>query len=79
MRVRIVATRRTRAEYRRSSVLAALDQNAEAAAESARRTRARRSADVETIVVDHEPPWMAFSTRPERFAADVIVSAGADM
>ena len=71
-RVRIVAARRTRAEYRRSIVLAALDRGAEAAAGSARRTLARRWPEVETVVVDQEPVD-GILDEAKRFAADVIV------
>jgi nucleotide-binding universal stress UspA family protein len=71
-RVRIVPARRAGAEHRRSILLAALDRSAEAAAESARRTLARRWDDVETVVVDQEPV-NGILDEAERFAADVIV------
>jgi nucleotide-binding universal stress UspA family protein len=70
--VRVVAARRSRAEYRRSILLSALDRSAEAAAESARRALARRWPDVETTVVD-KVPVAAIVAEANRFGADVIV------
>ena len=49
-RVRVVAARRTGAEYRQSILLAALDRSAEIAAESARRELAKRWPDVDAVV-----------------------------
>lgn len=69
---RVVVARRTRADYRRSILLTALDRNAEAAAESARRALLRRWPDVEAVVVD-KAAVDAILEEAERFAADVIV------
>ena len=71
-RVRVVVARRTRAEYRRSILLTALDRSADAAAERARRTLSRRWPDVEAVVVD-KAPVDGILDEAERFAADVIV------
>lgn len=71
-RVRVVVARRTRAEYRRSILLSALDRSAEAAAQTARRTLSRRWPDVETVIVD-KVPVAGILEAAERFAADVIV------
>jgi len=71
-RVRVVSARRHNAEYRRSILLTALDRSADAAAESARRTLARRWPDVEVAVVDHAPA-AAILAEAGRFSADVIV------
>jgi nucleotide-binding universal stress UspA family protein len=71
-RVRVIGARTTRAEYRRSILLKALDRSAEVAAESARRSLARRWPDVETLVVN-KAPVTAIIDEAERFAADVIV------
>lgn len=71
-RVRIVSARRHGAEYRRSILLAALDRSADAAAESARKTLARRWPDVEVSVVDSAPA-SAILKEAERFAANLIV------
>jgi nucleotide-binding universal stress UspA family protein len=64
--------RRTRAEYRRSILLSALDRNADAAAERARRTLSRRWPQVEAVVLD-KTPVEAILAEAGRFAADVIV------
>ena len=71
-RVRVVVARRTRAEYRRSILLAALDRGAEAAADHARRALARRWPGVEISIVD-KAPEAAILAEAERFGADVIV------
>ena len=71
-RVRVISARRTRAEYRRSLLLAALDRGAEEAAESARRTLSRRWTDVEAEVLDTSPVDGILS-EAKRFRADVIV------
>ena len=71
-RVRVISARRTRAEYRRSILLTALDRGAEKAAESARRTLSRRWPDVEVEVLD-KTPVEGILGEAERFQADVIV------
>ena len=71
-RVRVVSARRTRAEYRRSILLTALDRAAEQAAEAARRTLARRWPGVEVEIVD-KTPVAGILGEAERFQADVIV------
>ena len=71
-RVRVISARRTRAEYRRSLLLAALDRGAEEAAEGARRTLSRRWTDVEAEVLDTSPVDGILS-EAKRFRADVIV------
>lgn len=71
-RVRVVAARKTGAEHRRSILLAALDRNADAAVENARRTLERRWPDVDTVVVD-KTPVDGILDEAERFSADVIV------
>jgi nucleotide-binding universal stress UspA family protein len=71
-RVRIVVARRTRAEYRRSILLAALDRTAEAVAESARRVLSRRWPDVDVAIVD-KVPVQAINNEASRFAAHVVV------
>ena len=71
-RVRVISARRTRAEYRRSLLLAALDRGAEEAAEGARRTLSRRWTDVEADVLDTSPVDGILS-EAKRFRADVIV------
>jgi nucleotide-binding universal stress UspA family protein len=71
-RVRVVSARRSRAEYSRSILLRALDEGAEKAAESARRTLSRRWPDVETEILD-KPPVEAILGEAVRFQADVIV------
>jgi len=70
--MRVVAARRTRAEYRRSILLAALDREADAVAESARRTLSRRWSEVEAVVVD-KAPVEAILDEAARFAANAIV------
>jgi nucleotide-binding universal stress UspA family protein len=70
--VRVVVSRRTRAEHRRSILLAALDRGAKAAAERARRTLSRRWPAVEAVLVDKEPVD-AILDAAERFGADAIV------
>ena len=71
-RVRAVSARITRAEYRRSILLAALDRGAEMAVESARRTLSRRWPDVETAVLD-TTPVEGILGEAARFRADVVV------
>ena len=71
-RVRIVSARRSRAEYRRSILLSALDRGAEKAAEDARRTLSRRWPDVEVEIVD-KTPVEGILGAAKRFKADVIV------
>jgi nucleotide-binding universal stress UspA family protein len=71
-RVRAISARRTRAEYRRSILLTALDQGPEKAAASARRTLSRRWPDVEVEILD-ETPVKGILGEAERFKADVIV------
>lgn len=71
-RVRAVSARRTRAEYRRSILLTALDCGAEQAVESARRTLSRRWPDVESEVVD-KSPVEGILGEAERLRADVVV------
>lgn len=71
-RVRVIVARTTRAQYRRSILLAALDRSAEVAAQSARRSLSRRWPDVEVVVVD-KAPVTGILDEAERFAADVIV------
>lgn len=71
-RVRVVVARRSRAEYRRSILLTALDRGAEIAADHARRSLARRWPDVDVVIVD-KPPVRAVLAEAERFRADVII------
>ena len=71
-RVRVISARRTRAEYRRSILLAALDRGAEKAAQSARRTLSRRWPNVESEIID-ETAVAGILGEAERFRADVIV------
>jgi len=71
-RVRAISARRTRAEYRRSILLTALDRGAEMAAARARRTLSRRWPDVEVEVLD-TTPVKGILGEAERFRADVIV------
>ena len=71
-RVRVMSARRTRAEYRRSILLTALDRGAEKAAENARRTLSRRWPNVEIEMVD-KTPVEGILHEAERFQADVIV------
>ena len=63
---------RTRAEYRRSILLTALDRGAEMTAHKARRALSRRWPDVEIEVVDKKPVE-GILAEAERFRADVIV------
>ena len=71
-RVRIVSARRTRAEYRRSILLSALDRGAEKATEKARRTLSRRWSDVDVEIAD-KAPVEGILDAAKRFKADVIV------
>jgi nucleotide-binding universal stress UspA family protein len=71
-RVRVISARRTRAEYRRSLLLAALDRGAEQAVESARRILSRRWPDLEANVLD-KSPVDGILGEADRFQADVIV------
>ena len=71
-RVRAVIARQTRAEYRRSILLAALDRSAEMASHSARQALSRRWPDVEIEVAD-KTPVKGILAAAERFRADVIV------
>ena len=71
-RVRVVVARRTRAEYRRSILLTALDRSAEIAADHARRALARRWPDVDVVIVD-KAPVRAVLAEAERFRADAII------
>ena len=71
-RVRAVSARRTRAEYRRSILLSALDRGAEKAAVSARRTLSSRWPDVEVAVLD-KTPVEGILGEAEHFRAHVIV------
>lgn len=70
--VRIISARRSRAEYRRSILLSALDRGAEQAAEKARRTLSRRWPDVEVEIAD-KTPVEGILGAASRFRADVIV------
>lgn len=71
-RVRILSARRSRAEYRRSILLSALDRGAQQAAESARRTLSRRWPDVDVEIAD-KTPVEGILDAARRFKADVIV------
>jgi nucleotide-binding universal stress UspA family protein len=71
-RVRVMVARTTRAEYRRSILLTALDRSAEVVAQGARGSLSRRWPDVEAVVVD-KAPVTGIIDEAERFAADVIV------
>lgn len=71
-RVRVVSARRTRATYRRSILLTALDRGAEMAVDSARRTLSRRWPDIDVEVPD-ELPVEGILGAAKRFHADVIV------
>ena len=71
-RVRIISARRSRAEYRRSILLSALDRGAEKATENARRTLARRWPDVDVEIAD-KTPVEGILDAAKRFKADVIV------
>jgi nucleotide-binding universal stress UspA family protein len=71
-RVRIVCARRSRAEYRRSILLSALDRGAEKTTEQARRTLSRRWPDADVEIAD-ETPVEGILGAARRFKADVIV------
>jgi nucleotide-binding universal stress UspA family protein len=71
-RVRIISARRSRAEYRRSILLSALDRGAEKATENARRTLSRRWPDVDVEIAD-KAPVEGILGAAKRFKADVIV------
>jgi nucleotide-binding universal stress UspA family protein len=71
-RVRIASARRSRAEYRRSILLSALDRGAEQAADSARRTLSRRWPTVDVEIAD-KTPVEGILGAAKRFRADVIV------
>lgn len=71
-RVRAVTAGRTRAEYRRSILLTALDRSAEIASDSARRLLGRRWPDAEIEVVD-QTPVEGILGEAQRFQADAIV------
>lgn len=71
-RVRVVSARNPRAEHSRSILLAAIDRNAQDAAERARRALSQRWEDVEAVIVD-KPPVNAILGEAKRFKADVIV------
>jgi nucleotide-binding universal stress UspA family protein len=71
-RVRIMSARRSRAQYRRSILLSALDRGAEQAGENARRTLAQRWSDIEVEIVD-KTPVEGILGAATRFKADVIV------
>jgi nucleotide-binding universal stress UspA family protein len=70
--VRVVVARETRADYRRSILLRALDRNAEAAADAAQRALCRRWPDVEVDIVD-KTPIRGILGEAERFGADLVV------
>src|SRR4030095_6513052 len=69
--VRAVIARRTRAAFRRSILLTALDRGAEIASDNARRTLAHRWPDAE-IEVD-QSPVEGILRQAQRFHADAIV------
>ena len=71
-RVRILGARRSRAEYRRSILMSALDRGAEQATESARRALSRRWPDVDVEIAD-KAPVEGILDAARRFKADVIV------
>ena len=71
-RVRAVIARRTRAEYRQSILLAAIDRSADMAANRARRALSRRWPDVEIEIVD-KTPVEGILGEAERFGADLVV------
>jgi nucleotide-binding universal stress UspA family protein len=71
-RVRVISARRTRAEYRRSILLTALDRGAERATENARRTLSRRWPDVDLEITDKRPVEGILG-EAKRFQADAIV------
>lgn len=70
-RVRVVVARRTRAEFRRSVLLAALDRSADLAAGRALRALSRRWPDADVAVVD-KAPIDGVLGEAERFGAEVI-------
>jgi nucleotide-binding universal stress UspA family protein len=70
--IRVISARRTRAEYRRSILLTAVDRGAEKAIENARRTLSRRWPDVEVEIADKRPVEGILSAA-KRFQADIIV------
>lgn len=70
--VLVMSARRTRAEFRRSILLTALDRGAEKATENARRTLSRRWPDVEVEIAD-KTPVEGILGAAKRFKADVIV------
>lgn len=71
-RVRAVVARRSRAEHRRSILLAALDRNADLAARAARRALTRRWPEADVTIVDKAPADGVLA-EAERFDANVIV------
>lgn len=71
-RVRAVIARRTRAEFRRSILLAALDRGAQIASDSARRMLGRRWPEAEIQIVD-QSPVKGILGEAQRFQADAIV------
>jgi len=71
-RVRVIAARKTGAEYRRSILLTALDRAAEIAADTARRALSGRWPDVEVVVAD-KTPVDGILAEADKLAADVIV------
>ncbi len=72
-RVRVMSARRTRAEYRQSILLSALDRWAEQATENAGRTLSRRRwPNVEVEIADKRPVEGILDAA-RRFKADVIV------
>jgi nucleotide-binding universal stress UspA family protein len=71
-RVAIMSARRSRAEYRRSILLSALDRGAAQAAENARRTLSRRWPEVDVEIADTTPVEGILGAA-KRFKADVIV------
>lgn len=71
-RVRAVIARRTRAEYRQSILLAALDRSAEFAVRAAQRVLTQRWPDADVVVVD-KTPIDGVLHEARRFGAAVIV------
>lgn len=71
-RVRAVVARRTRAEYRRSILLSALDRSADFAAKSAQRSLSRRWPNAAVVVAD-KTPIEGVLGEAARFRADAIV------
>ena len=69
---RAVVARRTRAEYRRSILLTALDRNADLAGRAARRALSRRWAEADVAIVDKAPADGVLA-EAGRFDANVIV------